>query len=277
MILGFEYFHPIEGECPNTFSSNGSDIIARARELLKNRSLKELKATMELINWMIAQSKSISVPLHNRFEEEAIKIDALVENESKQEEVIKNNLYERNDRTFTYLLKTYLAKYELPKDDEIPKILVSEIFATLALSLIDKAVDDEKYYQSWVMNDSIDSLHQYRILTHSAYWLIEAMDALSTAEAFEFADGIKLEIKEKLSKSNSKASRKRHAKTNIAILEIEKRYLTGKYKSMRNAVQIYCEENPEKVSHLASYNCIRTLTEGLSSHLKGQRRSMQNR
>jgi hypothetical protein len=270
MILGFEYFHPLNGSHPDTFPEYGADIIVRARDLIKNRTVSELHSIINLINWLIDNSL-VQEEAENRLLQMAEEIDRNVEadEECNTEEIHLN----RDIDTSTYAVKAFQAKFELPSIDEVPNLLWSEIFALLALSLVDKTIDDEQYYKSW-KHDDADWMYEWRILSHASYWLIEAMDAVSTAEGFRKVDAQESAAKEKISLRNTAAAIQRHAKTNAAVLALEKLISEGKYKSMRNAAQIFCEKFPEKVSHLAAYNNVRTLCDALSNHQKGQRRSM---
>lgn len=271
MILGFEYFNPLNGNHPDTFPEYGADIIIRARGLIKNRTLSELHSIINLINWLIDNSL-VQEEAENRLLQMAEEIDRNIEaNEECNAEEIH---LKRDIDTSTYAVKAFQAKFELPSLDEAPNLVWSEIFAILALSLIDKTIDDENYYKSWQQADAPDWMYEWRILSHASYWLIEAMDALSTAEGFKKIESQESVAKKKISIRNTAAAFQRHAKTNIAVLAFEKFISEGSYKSMRNAAQIFCEKFPNAVAHLAHYNRVRTLCDALSKHLKGQRRSM---
>lgn len=260
MILGFEYFHPFIGECPNTFPDYGQDIAHRARKILKNRSLTDLKNIADGINWIL-DHKSVREKIINDIGADS----ELIENGRLPE-------YRGNSHCSIYAIKHYQQTYALP-DIQVKDLKWHEIYATLALGLIDKAVDDEKYYSEWENCD--DWLHEWRIMSHSAAWLIEAMEAVTLAEGM-----LSLEInseteKNKIKERNTSAAIQRHAKTNQAIIALHEMFATGSYKSMSNAAQIFSEKFPEKVAHLAPYNRIRTLANGLSDYIKGQRRSLK--
>jgi len=266
MILGFEYFHPLSGNRPDTFPEYGADIIVRARDLVKNRTVDELHSIIDVINWLIENS-----PVH---EEAEARLDKLIEESDGIENGENINLPQRDTGTSTYAVKAFQAKFELPSIDKAPNLLWSEIFATLALSLVDKAIDDEHYYKNWKHDDAADWMYEWRILSHASYWLIEAMDAVSTGDGFRNTEAQEAAAKKKISDRNTAAAIQRHAKTNAAVLALEKFISEGNYKSMRNAAQIFCEKFPDKVAHLISYNYVRTLCDALSNHQKGQRRSI---
>ena len=274
IILGFQFFHPLTGNSTETFPEYASDIIVRARDLLKKRTEIELYIMIDLVNWIADHS-----PVK---EESLARLEAMIEKLDNKN--ISDNLSNNDDSnlkrdidTLTYALKSFQAKYEIPHNDQVPNLLWSEIFATLCLGLIDKAIDDEKYYKSWAhKKDSHDWLYEWRILSHSSYWLIEAMDAVSSAEGYRSIENQVQAIKEKISLRNTKANFERHSKTNNALIAFDKFYDTEKHKSMRNAASKFSESFPEKLSHLSADNRIRTLCDGLTSYRKGLRRTLQN-
>lgn len=268
IILGFEHFDPLKGACPETFPEYGKDIIARSRKLISNRTASDISQIIGFINWLIEKSPA---------REDSLKqLNLMITNVDTDEELSNNEvqILDRDFNTSTYALKAFQANISLPLHDNISNLLWSEIFAVLTLSLIEKAVDDEKYYANWNHDASPDWLYEWRILSHSSYWLIEAMDAIATAEGFRNTEVQEIASKEKISTRNTMAAIQRHAKTNQAILDLTTFFNAGTFKSMRNSAQIFCEKYPDKVNHLAHYNRIRTLTEGLSAHLRGMRRSL---
>lgn len=260
MILGFKYFHPLTGEWPNTFPEYGKDIAFRAREILRNRSVTDLRNIADAINW-ITNHKSIREKLINDLAADAEHLD----NGNEPE-------YRGNSYCSIYAIKHYQQNYTLP-DIEIQNLKWHEIYATLALGLLDKAVDDEKFYAKWKDHD--DWLHAWRIMSHSATWLIEAMEAITLAEGMLSIETNSESEKNKIKERNTSAAIQRHAKTNQAIIALFEMFNSGSYKSMSNAAQIFSEKFPEKVAHLAPYNRVRTLSNGLSDYIKGQRRSLQ--
>lgn len=265
MILGFEFFDPKSGKCPETFPEYGQDIVFRARELLKHRSSDEIKSTIKLINWMIENSPA-RVESQNR-------LMKMVEspNSDDYENIITNDI-----DTSTYALKAYQRDLTIPEFDGMAETRWDEIFSITALALIDKAIDDEIFYGGWAHNEDFDWLYEWRILSHSSYWLIEAMDSIATAEGFNKSDLQETDAKKKISSRNTNAAIQRHAKTNDAVIAFKNFSLNGKYKSVRNAAQIFCEKFPDKVSHLAPYNRVRTICDAFAKLQKGQRRSIPN-
>lgn len=259
MILGFKFFHPLKGDHPNTLSIYSHDIVNRARNILAQRSLSEIKKIAAAINWMIDHKK-----VRDHLFDQLLKMADEIES--------TDSAYSGNTYTPYYYLKTYQTYLEMPHTD-VANVQWHEVYAVLALTLIDKAADDEGYYSGWHIAD--DWLHEWRIQSHASTWIMEAMEAITWADGLLAKQNTIDEAKQKLSSRNTAAAIQRHAKTNDAILELAEMYQSGNFKSMRNAAQIYSEKHPEKVSHLAHYNRVRTLTEGLSKFLNGQRRSLK--
>lgn len=261
MILGFEYFHPLSGEWPNTFPEYGKDIVYRARKILQNRSIADLRNIADAINWITDHEL-----VREKVFDDLLADAELVDDGNEPE-------YRGNSSVSIYKVKHYQQNYALP-EIEIDNLKWYEIYATLALTLLDKAVDDEKYFSKWKDHD--EWLHEWRIMSHSATWIIEAMEAISLAEEILSVEKNFESEKNKVKERNTLAAIQRHSKTNEAIMALHEMYTTGSYKSMSNAAQIFCERFPEKVAHLMPHSQIRTLSNGLSAHIKGQRRSTQN-
>ncbi|HEY3300780.1 MAG TPA: hypothetical protein VGJ90_08420 [Methylophilaceae bacterium] len=267
MIFGFEHFHPKLGEAPKTLQRYGDDIVSRARRLLLDRSVEEIVDIAKIINWIEAQDTVKDGILSEMFlEAEYLESQpSYIDDDQMPIEVQRDMALSIN------ALRLYEDKFILP-DTDINDLQWFEIYATLALGLIDTASDDEQYYGSW--NDKEEWVHDWRILDHVSTWIIEAMEAITYAEGLRSVDLTLIESKSKVSKRNAKAAIQRHSKTNEAIKKLADMYKCGNYKSYRNAAQIYCDKNPSMVEHLAHHNMIRTLSDGLSEYLKGRRRSI---
>lgn len=270
IILGFEYFNPLTGTPPDTFPEYGKDIITRARQLINKRTENEITQIISLVNWVIDHSPAIS--------DSEKQLDLIIPDDEIDEEINKKNshLLDRNLDSPTYKLKAFQAKINMPLNMEIVNLTWSEVFAVLSLSLIDKAIDDEKYYGNLAKNEETDFLHEWRIIFHASAWIIEAMESIATAEGFKDNEDHIINSKNKISIKNFNASLKKHSKTNIAVLAFNKFINDGNFKSRRNAAQIFSEKFPELVNHLSPYNVVRTLCDALAKHLTGQRRSTQN-
>ena len=270
IILGFENFNPLTGTPPDTFPEFGKDIITRARQLINKRTENEITQIISLVNWVIDHSPAIS--------DSEKQLDLMIADDEIYEEIIGKNahLLGRNLDSSIHKLKVFQAKINMPFKMEIPNLKWSEMFAVLSLSLIDKAIDDEKYYGIFAKNEETDFLHEWRITFHASSWIIESMDAIATAEGFKDNEDHIINSKQKISIRNFNASLKKHSKTNSAVLAFNKFISEGKFKSTRNAAQIFSEKFPELVNHLAPYNVVRTLCDALAKHLSGQRRSTQN-
>ena len=289
MILCFEHFDPINGEYPNTFPEIGSDIVYRAREIVKNRTKLEIEEAVKLINWLIEHSPAIEQKW-DQLLLDAIRLDEKIDNSDEPNEIENTKEYtstdnlqdyidlkpKRNLHSQTYMLSQCKNVVQLIDHPSLPNLTWSDLFAVLSLTLINQAIDDEKYYGSWHKDDDNDWLHDWRVISHSSYWIIESMNAIATAEGVLFSELQVTTSKRKLSDRNTLAAIQRHAQTNKALIALAKFWNEGNFKSMRNASQIFCEKFPDQVSHLAHYNRIRTLSEGLSNLIKGQRQSVQS-
>lgn len=292
MFYGFKNFHPLKGCPPKALNSHGADIVVRARELLHYRTLKEIQVGMDIVNWMFDEpvlrdesfrrlselAKSIDTPDTNikKTSEKNTKLSA-----NKSTAPIEP--LSRNDHSSVSDLLFCKTKFDLADYEDFPNATWHELFAVLALGVIEKACADEKYYGSWAHDEPFDWLHEWRIETHVSDWLIEAMDAIATAEGLAMASTSAIQIKEntlavekkKRSLKSKTANIQRHAKTNAALLELLELYRQGSFRSMNHAAQIYCERNEQKVEHLLDHNRIRTLREGLSNLLKDKRLSLK--
>jgi hypothetical protein len=265
MILGFTHFDPLKGEPPYTFLELGGDIIVRARQLLEGRSKKELKEATKLLNWMLEQS-----PAKQEIWDSLISEAEAIDDGKGLEGAPKRDLDAK-----TYSLLRCTDKFDLSDYPNLPSMTWPQLFAVLALTLINVSCEEEHYYGSWEEHENDPGwLHEWRIHTHSSYWLVQAMDAVATAEGLQRVTSQGVEAKKKISLRNRQAAIQKHAKTNDALLALKEFYLGGHHISMRNAAQLFCERFPDLVAHLAHYNQVRTLSEGLSKLLKNKRTSL---
>lgn len=272
MIFGFNHFHPIKGTPPREASWIGGEIIFRARSLLRNRNVKHIRAAIGVVNWLIEYSPARELVWKDLTKD--AEFQAFLENESTKKTKPKVTFDEISRDWYTAVnsLRTCINEYDLTGYPHIPNLRWSELFAILALSLIDKAVDDEKYYGSWKEDGDFDFMHMYRVTSHVMVWLVMAMDAVAQAEglsAYEEASKyIDADIQNKISLRNKQAGILRHAKTNDAALKLSDYYRGGQFKSIRECVQRFIELNPKLVEHLTPTNRLRTLSERLSTMLK---------
>ena len=261
MILSLEHLDPLTGEAPSILSRYGRHILIKARILLKKRNTHEINEILAFINWITDQEEI------KRFA-----LNRAIPDTGENQGITEFPEYLSDESTFSFQINLY--KKNLTNTAEtITQMEWYEVFATLAIAILNEALDDEVYLnRQWKNNRGWD--HEFRLLDHIAPWMIEATEAICIAESLRIERESNNISKQIISKRNFAAAIKKHKKTNDIILEIERMLSTGNYKSMRNAVQIYCENNPEKVTHLAPYNRIRTLSDGLSAHLNGRRRSI---
>jgi len=270
MILGFEHFNPIDGEYPSTFPEVGSDIVYRAREILKFRTKDEIQEAANVINWLIDKS-----PARDEVWDQLIADANRIDNDPENSQEYIEPKSKQNLHAPTYMLAQCKNVIQLIDHPSLPNLSWPELFAALSLTLIDQAIDEEKYYASWHKDEDNKWLHEWRIISHASHWIIEAMNAVATAEGMRFSELQATISKRKLSDRNTLAAIQRHSKTNNALLSLQKFYRENSTWSMRKVAQIFCERFPDQVSHLAHYNRVRTLSEGLSKLMKGQRQSIQ--
>lgn len=263
MILSFEHLDPLTGNPPNTLSQYGDHILNRARVLLKHRSSQEIGEILAFINWITDLEEIRNFAL-----------DRLILEAEADENETEPPDYIGDYNTLSFQICLYKNKYR-KTNDSIQHMEWHEVFAALAIGLLNEGIDDEKYLAKKWRNDKREWLNEFRVLDHVSTWIVEATEAVTIAEGLAQLNNQLSESQNAISKRNTKAAIERHKKTNIAILEIAKLFVNGNHKSMRNLVQIYCENNSDKIRHLAPYNRIRTLTDGLSNHLKGKRRSTE--
>lgn len=278
MIFGFQHFHPLKGSPPNDVHWFGGDIVFRARALLRGRNLTQIKAILSVANWLIAHSPVKALALEE-LEKLIISIDeqksaSSKKRKSKPEAHIESQNVKLDLGSDVTALRLCVDRFNLSEYPNIPDLRWSELFAALALGLIDKAKDDEEFYGRGGEDDT-GYFYAYRVSTHVSFWLMFAMDAVSSAEGLakelQIASVAKAqalaENSKKISLRNKKAAIEKHAKTTSALYKLREFYLSKKFKSQRNAAQIFSEEFPDVVAHLAPTNRVRTLSEGLSKLL----------
>ena len=274
MILGFKHFHPLRGILPSTFPEFGGNIVFRARTLLRKRAEEEIFAAIEIINWMIDQSPARKEALA-QLKKGVADADGINETVKRDRD---NSVVKRDLDSSSYALKACQLKYDITGDHKFPNASWAELFAVLALSLVDQACKDELLHgnNSLSRNPDVDRewFQEYRTVSHASYSLIEAMDAVGTAEGVSYLESGITE-KQKMSIRAMYAAKQRHKPTDDALAALMDFYIPEKHKSMRNAAKLFCETFPEKVAHLAYDNRVRTLSGGLSRLLKGQPRSSQ--
>lgn len=272
MYYGFKYLHPIKGQAPNTLSVYGEDVLLRARALLSGWTVTQLRGALKVVNWVA------DGPLVRDWEWS--RLGAQV----GAAEVVTDNgpvvpCLPAASRPSSFDLANIRAcqhRIDLSGYPEIPKLSWATFYAVLAMGLVDKACDDEQYFGSWPQQELLDWQHEWRVLDHVAPWLIEAVEAVTLAEAhalqevaFQQAHSQAVnQEKKRLSARNVQAAIQRHAKTGKAAELLYDFYRTGQYKSVRQAVQLFCEQQTEVVAHLAPTNRLRTLSERLGKLLR---------
>lgn len=278
MIYGFSHFHPLKGEPPHTLHWIGSDIVIRARTIIAHRNLTQIKTAIGIVNWLVDQS-----PIHDMAWQEltrqAALADGVASTSSKNKKANLSttpitNALEPDLLSDVTALRLCIGQYDLSGYSPLADLKWSELFAVLALGLIDRANNDEAYYERGKKVSSND-YYDYRVIAHVTPWLIQAMDAVTTAEGlFRFealSDGIAVRVKKQISLKNKRAGILRHAQTAQAVLALHDFYRKGKFKSLRDCVHLFIEKYPKLVEHLAPTNRLRTLANRLSTLTKSSR------
>lgn len=276
MNYGFHYFHPLKGTPPDEFNGQGEDIIQRARKILSKRSLKEIKAGADLLNYLFSESNLRDWEL-KRILNIAKKADALVRPKSQKKKVEKQPNYVGREfidyEGHSEVRKLFLFRnyFDLTGYKFFPNATWPEVFAILALTLIDKACDDDQYYRGWVSDGPHDWLHHHRVSNHIAWWMIDAVEAVALAEGLkegqQNTNQQEQTIKARISIRARSAAIAKHAKTAGAIRSLVEfgRQLqkAGKFKSKRNTVSSFLSSpQAHLANHLAASNRSRTLYEG---------------
>lgn len=278
MYYGFRCFHPTKGEPPNALAPYGSDIVSRARFLLRGWSVAQIKGAMKAVNWIV-EGPEVRGWVWNRLGTEAQMSNSVAGSKRSRGEVKAAPGLPVAPRSFSLDIANVRAcehLFDLSGYPASPELNWATFYAVFALGLIDKACDDEQHFGSWPKQEQLDWQHEWRILDHVAAWLVEASEAVTLAEAHatqsiavkHACEEALTQERKKLSTRNVQAAIQRHAKTGDATDALYDFYRAGKYKSARQAVQLFCEKEPSLVAHLAPTNRIRTLSERLGKRLR---------
>ena len=257
MILSFSHFHPLKGLPPETEHFLGADIVLRARAILSVRKLKEIREAIKIINWLIEQSPANGLALKQ------LKKEAAASGKRKHAAM---PLF-RDFGADVFSLKMCMGKFDISGHEGFPRATWPELFAVLALALINEAADSELHHDKPSTGKKLPYLHEYRKLSHVSPWLTYAAAAVATAEGMMLCEASAKGKKKKLSLRSQADSIELHHKTILAVKALDNYYCSGNFKSLKNAARMFIEDHPEKVAHLAPARRIKTLSEGLSRQL----------
>lgn len=271
MLFEFYSVDPLTGKFPPITETEAGSIPQRMRRLLRNRSLGELEHYLAVVNFVL---DDMGEKLAWRaLEHEANKVNSARFDESDLRTDDAPFLGYDDDAglLFGCVNQVDLSPFQTP----FP-VLWHELFAALALALLNTSAEEELRYDSW--EDSDSGLHDWRVLWHVADWTRQAERAASLAEALALGwqqeldrqSGVQTfkEYKAKESVQKKAAALIRHKPTIKAALELTRYYRAGTFRSIRDATSRFCREHPELVKHLSADNRVRTLCARLSQQLK---------
>lgn len=260
----FDRFNPLSGDIAPLRIPIFTNIVFRARQLIRHRTIEQLEYALLSLNWMLTQINKTAI---NPIIQMLIELDA---RQGQGEEIGKNDYtFPTEVNTLTRCMETF----DIEGQELLPNVEWYEYFAILALAKVGLAFD---FNADQTSNDPADE----QFLIYAAGFAVEAMEAIRSAEMHKEAEivmtnlktTISNDIKEKVSLRNKNASIKRHEKTYLLYRELETFYDAGGYKSYKEATQDFLKSIPdERVQHLAPTNRLRTLSEALSAIKRGKR------
>ena len=176
MDLSFRHFDPIKGPGPRTLPTRSPHIIARARELVRSRSGKQLRAALKAVNWMLSQSPAEKETLRAILRQ-AGHLDRSPRSRAAPKQA-KRSVYSapmirnarRDEHSNVYALLRCTTRFDIAGIEGLPNATWAELFAVLALGLIDRACDDEQYYGAWHHDSATEWLHRWRVEIHASIW-----------------------------------------------------------------------------------------------------------
>lgn len=246
MFYRFKAFQPVVDVAPIAFGWHGNDIVGRARALLHMRTSGELMAAIELVNWLLdaefireeceARLASLSgmlepLPVSQTHALDLERIDGSV------------SMHARNLDSASFCLSLCIGRVDLTTYDKFPRPSWHELFAVLALGVIDRAVEDEDFYDSLPKQSEFH--HLWRTQTRVADWLIEAMDAVAVAEglAREAASDVSAGV---IAVSCEAVAE--HAKMVDLLMDLFEFYRAGSFDSATSAIDAFCGKHPAKLA-----------------------------
>lgn len=272
MLYGFQYVDPLTGEFPGVTSRLAPLIPKRMRRLLAHRSREDLDRLILLVNTVLEE-----INPNGKLIAERLTIEANIFEGVEQRLLEKMLAHLPDSDEDVDILLWGIERVDLASLADDPAVEWYELFAVLALALLNVAADDEQYYGKWP--DVDEWVHDWRILDHLCDWTHYAERAAAFAEALNWGrlqaakrqpleEQVQQEHKAILGQRNRLAALKRHEPTARATLELTKFYRENDFPSRRAAASRFCKDFPELVKHLQPDNRVRTLTNRLSTQLK---------
>jgi hypothetical protein len=267
-IYDFEHFHPLRGEAPEFMHHELNGIAFRARGFLVGRSVREVKYSLQTINWMLNR-------LQGTVSERLDRIAAALGKAIDSGTALPPDEPEPSD---AQLLFDNRHQFDIDDQDGFPRASWEEYFAVLSLGIINDAAEEVHYRRHrWKDNFELDDGQRNVTTAIVAHYTISAMEAVCLADCLRRLRASKNELeaehKQQTSLKAQRAAIQKNASTNSLLVELKTFYEKGQFKSMRAAVLSFIEKNPtERFKHLAPTNRMRTLSEGLSQLLRNKRR-----
>jgi len=249
----FVAFDPLTGTPSQIVAGRFGQIACRARKILSGRNRTEIVAAADTLSWLLLADTAQEINF------------VLLEREA--EELDKGNCESRpltlSDAQL--LARVVEAVYLEDISEAVPNLTAPELYAVLALGLIDEATEWEQHYvrAGYAEEDPI-----YHVAL--APYAVDAMEAVCMAECLQREpshEAVKI-----ISERNRKAALQRHVHTSELKRQFIEFFLAGTFKSMAQAAGRFLdglEEGKRKL--LAPTNASRTLTDALSAHLKKNR------
>lgn len=250
MLYRFKSFDPIVGVAPIAFGWHGNDIVERARALLHKRNREEFEAAIHVVNWLL-DSIWVEDVCAERVESLARWLEVGSEARGVCDDKVEDALpamHARNIDSSCFCLSLCVGHFDLSARKTLPGLAWYELFAVLALGIVDRAMEDEDYYDSLPVQSEFH--HLWRCQTHVADWLIEAMDAVATAEGLLKLD--RLGRSDDVIKDGSSAPRvtraevEEHAVGVNVLLDLFEYYRAGHFNTYEQAVEQFLQLNEGK-------------------------------
>lgn len=269
MILGFSYFSPHSGEMPEFTARHQIGILERSRLLLRNRSPQECQEIVDILNLILDQTTAEDIELV------FANLEMLAEKFNEGETFDLGDEADFEDES--KLLCRATERYVLSDLSSMPDLAWHELFAALAISLLNVAADDELNLTR--NSPEIDASLELLILSRITHWIKDAERAVTYGKALNWGlqqatlriNSIEAAITTSVQDRARIAAKKRHIPTYNATLALARFFQEGDFPSQIEAVRAFCNKHPELVSHLAPTNRHRTLREGLSKQLNRRR------
>lgn len=260
MILSFSHFHPLKGLPPETEHFLGADIVLRARAILAGWKTSEIRKALTIINWLIEQSPA------NKLALKQLRKEAAAVSGKRRRKNSAAPLF-RDFGTDIHALKLCMGEFDIEGCDGLPHATWPELFAVLALALVNEAAECEFHHSKPSTRKTSSYLQAYLRFSHVSPWLAYAASAAAMAEGLALGENATKGKKKKLSLRKQAASIEQHEKTMQAVKALDNYYCSGGFKSLRDATMMFIEAHPKKVAHLALEGRFKTLSEGLSLQL----------